>query len=177
MKGDGGAGFFGYTDSADADCLNSRKFTSGYMFFLWNGSISWSFKRQQCVSTSSAEAEYVGKCNAVKEVTFLVQALKEVSYEGSNTNPSTMLADNQAAIKMASNPVNHPRAKHIHTSYHYVRNKEEEGAIGLEYIPIDQMVADGLTKPLESGKFLRSRSMMGLAPGNDDAAAGHGAGK
>ena len=163
VEGVGGAEFFGYTDSAHADCLDSRRSTSGYMFFLWNGPISWSSKRQQCVSTSSAEAEYVGECNAAKELTFLVQALKEVGYDGSDTNPTTILADNQAAIKMGSNPVNHPRAKHIDTSYHYVRNKVEEGAIRLEYIPTDQMVADGLTKPLESGKFLSSRSVMGLA--------------
>jgi len=109
MEEVGGAEFFEYTDSAHADCLDSRKSTSGYMFFLWNEPISWSFKRQQCVSTSSAEAEYVGECNAAKEVTFLVQALKEVEYEVSDTNPTTILADNQAAIKMGSNPVNQPR--------------------------------------------------------------------
>jgi len=77
---------------------------------------------------------------------------------------------------MGSNPVNQPRAKHIDTSYHYVRNKVEEGAIRLEYIPTDQLVADGPTKPLNSGKFLRSRSVMRLASGND-AAAEHGAGE
>jgi len=177
MEGVGGAEFFEYTDSAHADCLNSRRSTSGYMFFLWNGPISWSSKRQQCVSTSSAEAEYVGECNAAKELTFLVQALKEVGYDGSDTNPTTILADNQAAIKMGSNPVNHHRAKHIDTSYHYVRNKVEEGAIKLEYIPTDQMVADGLTKPLESGKFLRFRSVMGLASRNEATPAEHDAGE
>jgi len=78
------------------DCLDSRRSTSGYMFFLWNGLISWSSKRQQCVSTSSAEAEYVGECNTAKELTFLVQALKEVGYDGSDTNPTTILADNEA---------------------------------------------------------------------------------
>ena len=46
----------------------------------------------------------------------------------------------------------------------------------MEYIPTDQLVADGLTKPLNSGKFLRSRSVMRLASGND-AAAEHGAGE
>ena len=65
---------------------------------------------------------------------------------------------------MASNPVNHPRAKHIDVAYHYVRNKVEERAIKLEYIPTDQMVADGLTKALELSKFLTSRSLMGLIP-------------
>ncbi len=177
MKGVEGAEFFEYIDSAHADCLNSRRFTFGYMFFLWNEPISWSFKRQQCVSTSSAEAEYVDECNAAKELTFLVQALKEVKYDDSDTNSTTILADNQAAIKMGSNPVNHPRAKHIDTSYHYVRNKVEEGAIKLEYIPTDQMVADGLTKPLESGKFLRFRSVMGLASRNEATPAEHDAGE
>ncbi len=113
---------------------------------------------------SSAEAEYVDECNAVKEMIFLIQALKEMRYEGLNTNSIIILTDNQAAIKMASNPVNHP-PKHIYTSYHYVRNKVEEGAIRLKYIFINQMIVDGLTKPLEPGKFQRFRSVMGLASG------------
>ncbi len=177
VKGVGRAEFFEYIDSAHADCLDFRRFTFDYMFFLWNESISWSFKRQQCVSTSSAEAEYVDECNAVKELIFLIQALKEVRYDDSDTNSTIILADNQAAIKMSSNPVNHSRAKHIDTSYHYVRNKVEEGAIRLKYILIDQMMADGLTKPLESGKFLRSRSVMGLASRNEATPAEHGAGE
>ncbi len=108
---------------------------------------------------------------------FLIQALKEMRYEGLNTNSIIILTDNQAAIKMASNPVNHSRAKHIYTLYHYVRNKVEEGAIRLKYIFIDQMMVDGLTKPLEPGKFLRFRSVMGLASGNEAVAAEHGVGE
>ncbi len=98
-------------------------------------------------------------------------------YDGSNTNSTIILADNQATIKMNSNFVNHSRVKHIDTSYHYVRNKVEEEAIRLKYILIDQMVADGLTKPLESGKFLRFRSVMGLASRNEATSAEHGAGE
>ncbi len=161
------AEFFEYIDSAHANCLNSRRFIFDYMFFLWNESISWSFKRQQCVSTSSAEAEYVDECNAVKKLIFLVQALKEVRYDDSNTNSTIILADNQAAIKMNSNPVNHSRAKHIDTSYHYVRNKVKEKAIRLKYILIDQMMIDDLIKSLKSGKFLRFRSVMKLASRNE----------
>ncbi len=156
------AEFFEYIDSAHANCLNFRRFIFDYMFFLWNESISWSFKRQQCVSTLSAEAEYVDECNAVKKLTFLIQALKEMRYDGSNTNSTIILADNQAAIKMSSNLVNHSRVKHIDTFYHYVRNKVEERAIRLKYILIDQMMIDDLIKPLKSGKFLSFRSVMRL---------------
>jgi len=161
------AEFFEYIDSAHADCLNSRRFIFNYMFFLWNESISWSFKRQQCVSTSSAEAEYVDECNAVKKLIFLVQALKEMKYDDSNTNSTIILADNQATIKMSSNFVNHLQVKHIDTSYHYVWNKVEEKAIRLKYILIDQMMIDDLIKSLKSGKFLRFRSVMRLASRNE----------
>ncbi len=131
------AEFFEYINSAHANCLNFRRFIFNYMFFLWNESISWSFKRQQCISTSSAEAEYVNECNAVKELIFLIQALKEMRYDDSDTNSTIILADNQATIKMNSNLVNYFRAKHIDTSYHYIRNKVEEKAIRLKYILID----------------------------------------
>ena len=97
---------------------------------------------------------------------FLVQALKEVGYEDLDIKKVKLLADNQAAIKMASNSVNHPRAKHIDIAYHYVRHKvAEEGVIDISYIPTKDMVADGLTKPLEASKFLISRKLMGLFKG------------
>ncbi len=161
------AEFFEYINSAHANCLNSRRFIFNYMFFLWNKSISWSFKHQQCVSTSSAEAEYINECNSVKELTFLIQALKEMKYDDSDTNSTIILADNQATIKMSSNLVNHLWTKHIDTSYHYVWNKVEEKAIRLKYILIDQMMIDDLIKSLNSGKFLRFRSVMKLASRNE----------
>ena len=64
---------------------------------------------------------------------------------------------------MTSNSVNHSRIKHIDVAYHYVRDKVKEGTLKLKYIFINQMVADGLIKPLKVIKFLASRSMMGLS--------------
>jgi len=95
-------------------------------------------------------------------------------YDGSNTNSTIILADNQATIKMSSNLVNHSRVKHIDTSYHYVQNKVEERAIRLKYILIDQMMIDNLIKSLKSGKFLRFRSVMKLASRNEATFVEHG---
>ncbi len=58
-------------------------------------------------------------------------------YDDSDTNSTIILADNQATINMSSNLVNHSQAKHIDTSYHYVRNNIEEKAIRLKDILID----------------------------------------
>ena len=70
------------------------------------------------VATSTPEAEYVGECNAAKESVFLAGSLKGIGYEGSDVDTVLFLADNQAAIKLAINPVNHTRAKHIDIQYH-----------------------------------------------------------
>ncbi len=90
------------------------------MFFLWNESINWSFKHQQCINTSFTEVEYIDECNAAKELTFLIQALKKMKYEDSDMNSTIILTDNQAIIKINSNFINHFQVKHINTSYHHV---------------------------------------------------------
>lgn len=70
----------GYSDSdyaADADTCRS---TSGYIFKLSNGSITWSSKRQSTVSLSTTEAEYIAACLAVKEAIWLRKLLFELGH-------------------------------------------------------------------------------------------------
>jgi hypothetical protein len=49
----------GYCDVDWAGSVDDRKSTSGGCFFLWNNLISWFSKKQNCVSLSTAEAEYI----------------------------------------------------------------------------------------------------------------------
>ena len=155
----------GWTDSSWADCKDTSRATSGYIYQLWNGPISWSSKRQDLCTLSTAEAEYVGQANAAKEALFLSQLLREFGYDEGDVRPVRLLADNQSAIKMASNPVNHSRTKHIRNKYHFVRELvAETGDLVMGYVPTSDMLADGLTKPLGPQLFLPYRAMLGLAP-------------
>ncbi len=138
----------GYTDASYGDCVDTRWSTSAYIYLLWNSPISWSSKRQTTLTTSTAEAKYVGKCNAGKESVFLAGSLKEIRYEGSDVDTLLLLADNQTAIKLAINPMNQPCAKHIDIQYHKVRELISHDVLELDYIPTEEMVADGLTRPL-----------------------------
>ena len=64
---------------------------------------------------------------------------------------------------MISNLINHSRVKHINIVYHYVRSKViKERIIKIKYISIEQMIADGLIKPLKASKFLKFRILMRL---------------
>ena len=101
-----------------------------------------------------AEAEYIGEAQAALESRFLGPLLQELGYEGKDIEIVVLRVDNQAAIKMVMNSINHPRTKHIDSAYHVVREiVVETGLLTIEYVPTSEILADGLTKPLEKAKF------------------------
>ena len=48
-----------YSDSDFAGCLDSRKSTSGFVFLLATGAISWKSVKQSTIASSTMEAEFV----------------------------------------------------------------------------------------------------------------------
>lgn len=61
----------GFSDSVYASDKDTRKSTTGYIFKLSNGAVTWSSKRQQAVTLSTTEAEYVAACQATKEAIWI----------------------------------------------------------------------------------------------------------
>ena len=154
----------GFTDASYGDCMDTRRSTSGYVYKLWNGPISWSVKRQPTVAISTAEAEYIGQCNAGKEAIYLAGALHSLGYDEYDVQQVQLMADNQAAIKLSHNPVNHGRSKHIDIQWHFVRELvTERQLLDIRYVSTDSMVADGLTKPLSLDKFNQFVKTLGLS--------------
>ena len=61
----------GFTDSDWVGDSTDRKSTSGYVFMLAEGTISWSSKKQSVIALSSTEAEYRGVVNATTQCLWL----------------------------------------------------------------------------------------------------------
>ena len=61
----------GFVDAEWARDLDHRRSTSGYVFNLFGGAISWMSKRQAVVALSTTEAEYMAATHARKEVVSL----------------------------------------------------------------------------------------------------------
>ena len=60
----------GYAD-ADGSMSEDRRTISGYMFLINGGAVSWSSKRQEIVSLSTTESEYVAAMHGMKEALWL----------------------------------------------------------------------------------------------------------
>ncbi|XP_048503073.2 secreted RxLR effector protein 161-like [Beta vulgaris subsp. vulgaris] len=106
----------GYCDYAGD--LDTRRSTTGYVFNLGSGAVSWCSKRQPTVSLSSTEAEYRAAAMATQECVWLTQLLKDLHQP--IDRGIKLACDNQSAIRLAENPVFHARTKHVEVHYHFV---------------------------------------------------------
>src|SRR4051812_12745532 len=152
----------GYSDANWGNDLDSQRSTSGYIFLVSGGVISWSSKRQATVILSSTEAEYIALTQATKEAIWLWTFLNELGFHSNDA--TTIFEDNQSAITLAKNLVHQARTKHIDIRYHYIREILEFGDIRLEYIHTSNMVADALTKPLPRPAFEKHVRDMNMRP-------------
>ena len=54
---------------------------------------------------------------------------------------------------MSKNSVFHDKSKHIKIKYHYIMDMAQGGAVKLQYVAMDEQIANVLTKPLARVKF------------------------
>jgi hypothetical protein len=151
-----------YTDADWAGCPDTRRSTSGFCIYIGDALVSWSSKRQNTVSRSSAEAEYRGVANAVAECSWLRHLLYELRHDIKQA--TIVYCDNVSAVYMCKNPVHHKRTKHIELDIHFVRERVAVGAVRVLHVPSDKQFADIFTKGLPSALHddFRSSLCVGL---------------
>ena len=150
----------GYAD-ADGSMNEDRKAISGYAFMINGGAVSWSAKRQEIISLSTTESEYIAATYAAKEALWLRTLISQVF--GIHLDATTLFSDNQSAIALTKEHQYHARTKHIDIRFHFIRWVIEDGKIWLIYCPTEEMVADALTKVLPSTKVKHFANELGLS--------------
>ena len=115
----GSGELLGYSDADYAGAVDGRRFIGGWLYMLVGGPISWSARRQDLVTQSSCESEYVVMAEAGKEAVWIRSLLLDL--QAIPKGPIIIYADNQGAISLAENFSDHRRTKHIDTKYHWIR--------------------------------------------------------
>lgn len=155
-----------FTDADWAGSHRDRKSNSGFLIRYGGGVICWGSRRQSCVSLSTTEAEFIALSEGCQELTWVKKLLKDFGED--ITVPTPIFEDNQSAIKLVEGDKIERRSKHIDTKYFYVRDLHEKKQITLEYCCTEEMLADILTKPLQSNRIKSLREMIGVLPDLDE---------
>ena len=97
----------GYADADWGGCLDTRRSTTGYLFKTFGGPVAWKSRRQSTTALSTMEAEYMASADATRQAIWLQLLLEDLGQGISG--PLPILNDNNAAILLSKNPVNHDR--------------------------------------------------------------------
>jgi hypothetical protein len=150
----------GFSDSDWAGSMDDRKSTTGGCFYLGNNLVSWFSRKQNCVSLSTAESEYVAVGSCCTQLLWMNQMLKDY---GLKSETLTVFCDNLSAKYIAKNPVQHSRTKHIDIRHHFIRDLVEQNIITLEHVGTTDQLADIFTKALDFERFTSLRKSLCLS--------------
>lgn len=147
-----------YTDSDWATTENDMRSIPGYAFFLDCGVLSWLLHKQDTVTQSTAEVEYISSCAAANQAIWLRMILKDIGE--TQESAIRLCCGNESAINIANNMVQHWKTKHIKIKYHFPIEIQCEGKFNLIHCVIVDQITDIFTKALLNTKFEHLQNML-----------------
>lgn len=150
----------GFSDSDYGGNLVDSKSTTGYVFSLGSGAVSWQSKKQKVVALSSTEAEYMALSSAGCHALWLRGILEEIGFPQGNATQISY--DNKSAIALTRNPVYYGKSKHIRIKFHFIRELIQNQEVEVLFCGSKEQVADVFTKALHRGNFIRLKKALGV---------------
>jgi len=146
---------WGWGDADWAGDTDTHCSHTGYILMMNGRPISWKSRRQDNVSLSTSEAEFVAASQAGQEALYLRETLKDLGYQ--QQNATEMYEHNLACVAMRENPVRR--------NFSRQRDLVKASFVKLISVSTHTMVADALTRSLPSPAFIgHRRVMMGQTP-------------
>nr|GEV25879.1 retrotransposon ribonuclease H [Tanacetum cinerariifolium] len=138
----------GYSDASWVNHTGDSKSTSGWIYTLAGGAVSWASMKQTCISHSTMKAEFIALAATGKEVGWMRDLLLDIQLWPDPIPSILMYCDSQATLSKAYNFVYNGKSRHIRLQHNYVRQVIENGTISVVYVKSCRNLADPLTKPL-----------------------------
>lgn len=155
----------GYADANYAGDVDTRRSTTGFVYFVKGSLVSWKSKRQHSVTLSTTEAEYLAIGDCAKHGLWLCRLLEHI-LELKPVNVPIKLPlcnDNQGAVFLCNEASVNNRSKHIDIRHHFIRELTREGKITVSHVSTTDMPADALTKPVGHIILFKSYDQLGLS--------------
>nr|GFB99033.1 retrovirus-related Pol polyprotein from transposon TNT 1-94 [Tanacetum cinerariifolium] len=147
---DSGFDLTAYSDADHARCRLDRKSTSSSVQFLGDKLVCWSSKKQNCVSITIAEIEYVAVSSCCAQVLWMRTQLTD---DGFFYDKVPIYCDSKSAIAISCNLVQPTRTKHIDMRYHFIKDHVKKETIELYFVGTEYQLVDLFTKSLPEARF------------------------
>lgn len=142
--------------------MDEKKSTTGGAFYLSDRLVAWYSKKQDLISLSTIEVEYITAISCFTQVLWMKRNLKDIGIHFSK--PISLKCDNTSAINILKNLVMHSCIKHNFIWYHFLKEKVAKGEAKLEIILKIEQVVDIFTKPFPKEFFDCLHKKLGVTP-------------
>ena len=142
-------------------CIDDKKSTTGYIFMMEGGTISWKSVKQTLTTSSTMEAEYVACYEAYCHAMWMRNFISALGVVDSISRPLKLFCDNSIVVGFSKNTRSISLSKHINVKFYFVKEKVIESLIDIEHMSTKSMLADPLTKGLPIIAFQEHVSQMG----------------
>ena len=154
----------GYSDANWISDSDETKSTSGFVFTLGGGAVTWKSSKQTIIARSTMESEFVALEMAGSEAEWIRNFLSDIPL-GTRPRPSvSMHCDCQSAIAIAKNKAFNGKSRHIRLRHNIVKQLLKDGIISIDYVKSERNLADPMTKPLGRKQIIETSRGMGLKP-------------
>lgn len=154
----------GYSDASWITSINDNKSTSGWIYTLGGGAVSWASKKQSLIAHSTMEAEFIALTAAGKEAEWLRNFLLDIELWPQPMPAISLYCDSQATMSKAYNNIYNGKSRHIGIRHAYIRELITSGVITIVYVKSKDNLADPLTKALPRDVVCTTTKDMGLRP-------------
>ncbi|PHU09682.1 hypothetical protein BC332_21542 [Capsicum chinense] len=154
----------GYSDENSITRSNEVKSTSGYVFTIGRGAVSWKSSKQTYIARSTMESEFIALDKVGEEEEWLRNFLEDIPYWPKPVAPVCIHCDSQAAIGLAESMMYNGKSRHKRRRHNTVRKLLSCGIITVDYVKSKDNVSDPLTKGLSREGVERTSKEIGLRP-------------
>ncbi|KAK4401030.1 Retrovirus-related Pol polyprotein from transposon TNT 1-94 [Sesamum angolense] len=156
----------GYSDANWISDSKDTKSTSGYVFTIGGGAVSWKSSKQTCIARSTMESEFIALDKAGEEAEWLRNFLEDIPCWTKPVPAIMVHCDSQSAIGRAPSSMYNGKLRHIRRRHNTIRQLISSGIISIDNIKSKDNLADPLTKCLSRDQVYCLSRGMGLKPEN-----------
>ncbi|KAK4400061.1 Retrovirus-related Pol polyprotein from transposon TNT 1-94 [Sesamum angolense] len=156
----------GYSDANWISDSKDTKSTSGYVFTIGGGAVSWKSSKQTCIARSTMESEFIALDKVGEEAEWLRNFLEDIPCWTKPVPAIMVHCDSQSAIGRAQSSMYNGKSRHIRRRHNTIRQLISSGIISIDYIKSKDNIADPLTKGLSRDQVYCLSRGIGLKPDN-----------